>query len=278
VEKLYISGNEALAKGVYDASVRIVTGYPGSPSTRFLDYLAEISREEVYIEWSANEKAAFEIALGGSMSGVRSAVCFKCVGLNVAMDPLMVANLAGVVGGMLIILGDDPGARSSQNEQDGRILARAAEVPVLEYSSPQEAYDMTKFAFQLSEDFCLPVIIRETLASSRELGWVQTRWNRIERTNMPFSKTASWKNLPIKQLEKHRELQEKMPKISKEYESTPFNQSTINGTMGIIGVGYAAKKVSKLLSENGSDYVSFFKLGTIYPPPDRLLVDFLKKK
>ena len=277
MESLNISGNDALAKGVYDASVSIATGYPGSPSTRFLEYLAEISGEEVYIEWSANEKIAFEIALGGSMSGLRTAVCFKSVGLNVAMDPLMVANLAGVVGGMLIILGDDPGARRSQNEQDGRILAMAAEVPVLEFCSPQEAYDMTKFAFELSEDFRLPVVIRETQASSKEQGLVQTRWDRIERPNIPFSKTTIWKNLPIKQLEKHRELQEKIPKISSMFNEAPFNRATVNGSMGIIGVGYASKKVSRLLSEKGLDSMSFFKLGTIYPPPDRSILDFLKK-
>jgi indolepyruvate ferredoxin oxidoreductase alpha subunit len=277
VERLRISGNEALAKGVYDAGISIATGYPGSPSTRFLEYLTEISGREVYIEWSANEKVAFEIALGGSMAGVRTAVSFKCVGLNVAMDPLMVTNMAGVVGGMLIILGDDPGARGSQNEQDGRILARAAEVPVLEFGSPQEAYDMTKFAFELSEDFQIPVMIRETQVSSQEQGLVQTQGKRDVKPNIPFAETTSWKNLPIKQIDKHRELLEKQPKISSLFDKSSFNHATIKGTTGIIGVGYAAKKVSRLLSEESEDSMSFLKLGTIYPPPDRLLLDFLKK-
>ena len=277
LESQNYSGNEALAKGVYDAGVRIATGYPGSPSTRFIEHLTEISGEEVYVEWSANEKVAFEIALGGSMSGVRTAVCFKCVGLNVAMDPLMVANLAGVVGGMLIVLGDDPGARGSQNEQDGRILARAAEIPVLEFSSPQEAYDMAGFAFELSEEFRLPVMIRETKAGSEERGRIETHGKRMERPNIPFSKTTNWKNLPTRQLDKHRELHAKIPKISGVFDEAPFNQATVDGSTGIIGVGYASRKVSRLLSEGKVDSLSFLKLGTVYPPPDRLILKFLGK-
>ncbi len=137
MEDLTLSGNEALAQGAYDAGVGLATGYPGAPATRFLSFLTQISSpDEVYTEWSANETIALETALGFSIQGGRAAVCFKCVGLNVAMDPLMVANLGGVVGGLVIVLGDDPGAYVSQNEQDGRMLARAANIPVLEPSDP----------------------------------------------------------------------------------------------------------------------------------------------
>ena len=271
------SGNEALARGAYDAGVRIATGYPGSPSTRFIEHLAEISEEEAYVEWSANEKVAFEVALGGSMAGARTAVCFKCVGLNVAMDPLMVANLAGVVGGMVIVLGDDPGARGSQNEQDGRMLARAAEIPVLEFSSPQEAYDMTGYALDLSEEFRLPVMIRETQASSEERGRVETRRRRREKANIPFSETTTWKNLPTRQLDKHRELHAKMPKISGRFDGAPFNRASVRGSTGIVAVGYASSKASRLLSEGESNAISFLKLGTVYPPPDRLIMGFLEQ-
>jgi indolepyruvate ferredoxin oxidoreductase alpha subunit len=269
------SGNEALAKGVYDAGVSIATGYPGYPVTRFLEYLTEISGEEVYLEWSANEKVAFEIALGGSMAGVRTAVCFKCVGLNVAMDPLMVANLAGVVGGMLIILGDDPGAQGSQNEQDGRILARAAEIPIMEYGSPQEAYDMADYGFSLSERFKLPVMIRETGASSLERGKVKPHVKRVDRKNIPFYETTTWKNLPTRQLEKHWELQKKIPEISSEFDKAPYNKMTIKGSMGVIGVGYAARKSSMHIFPKVDGSLSFLKLGTIYPPPDKLILRFL---
>jgi indolepyruvate ferredoxin oxidoreductase alpha subunit len=270
-----LSGNEALAKGIYDAGVSIATGYPGYPITRFLEYMTEISGEEVYLEWSANEKVAFEIALGGSMTGVRTAVCFKCVGLNVAMDPLMVANLAGVVGGMLIILGDDPGAHGSQNEQDGRILARAAEIPVMEYGSPQEAYNMADYGFSLSERFRLPVMIRETGASSRERGKVKPHVVRVERKNIPFSETTTWKNLPTRQLEKHWELQKKIPDVSSEFDKAPYNKMTIKGSMGVIGVGYAARKISRHIYDRIDGALSFLKLGTIYPPPDKLILRFL---
>ncbi len=272
----YLTGNEALAYGTYEAGVRVATGYPGSPVTRFLEYLVDVSaREEMYVEWSANEKVAFEVALGASMGGSRSTVCFKCVGLNVAMDPLMVANLAGVVGGFTIVLGDDPGAWFSQNEQDGRTLARAAEVPILEFSSPQEAYDMSRYAYDLSERFEIPVLIRETRASSIERGKVKAEGKRVEKPPIPFSEATTWKNLPIRQLDKHIELQAKLPKITEEFNASPFNKMLVEGPKGVIGSGYTAATVSRLLSEVQEESLSFFKLGTVYPPPEKPLQKFL---
>jgi len=271
-----LTGDEALAQGAWEAGVCLATGYPGSPSTRFLEHLVEISEEkDLYAEWSANEKVAFEMALGASMGGKRATVCFKSVGLNVAMDPLMVANLGGVAGALVVILGDDPGAWGSQNEQDGRLLIRAAEVPLLEYGSPQEAYDMAKYAFILSEKFRLPVFIRETRASSCETGMVQTEGERTKISKGSFSELKSWKILPLRPTEKHAELHGKRPQIVAEFSKSPFNRMIPRGPKGILAVGYVAAKVLRLVKEKGGEELSLFKLGTVYPPPDEELIRFL---
>jgi len=271
-----LTGNEALAQGAWEAGVHLATGYPGSPATRFLEHLAEISDEkDVYAEWAANEKVAFEIALGASLGGKRAVVCFKSVGLNVALDPLMVANLGGVSGGLVVILGDDPGAWGSQNEQDGRFLLRAAEVPVLEFSSSQEAYAMAKYAFSLSEKFTLPVAIRETRASSGERGTVQTAGERQAASRESLAGGKSWKIFPVRPVEKHRELQAKIAQINTEFNGSPFNQAIRRGPRGVLGCGHAGAKVLRLIKEKGGEELSFFKLGTVYPPPEDALLEFL---
>ncbi len=271
-----LTGDEALAQGAWEAGVYLAAGYPGSPSTRFLEHLVEISQEkDVYAEWSANEKVAFEVALGASMGGRRAVVSFKSVGLNLAMDPLMVANLGGVGGGMVVILGDDPGAWGSQNEQDGRLLIRAAEVPLLEFTSPQEAYDMVPYAFTLSEKFNLPVFIRETRASSCEKGIVQAEGERKEVSLGSFADWKSWKFFPVRPVEKHGELHAKKPQIIAEFNRSPFNQMVQRGPKGILAAGYVAAKVFRFLKESPQENLSVFKLTTIFPPPEEALIKFL---
>jgi len=275
-EDLTLSGNEALAQGAYEAGIGLATGYPGSPATRFLDFLTQISSaDEVYTEWSANEKVALETALGFSMRGGRAAVCFKCVGLNVAMDPLMVANLGGVVGGLVIVLGDDPGAWWSQNEQDGRVLARAANIPVLEPSDPQESYEMMKYAFALSEKYRVPVVVREIRAASLDRGKVSVSGGRHRQPFVRFAGAEDWHIMPLRQLDKHRELAAKVPAISEEFSQSPFNDRVPRGRQGIIAVGYVARKLLPVLLEERGRALSFFKLGTIYPFPEKALVEFL---
>ena len=273
-----LTGDEALAQGVWEAGVRVAAGYPGSPSTRFLEHLAEISDPaELYAEWSANEKVAFEVALGASLAGRRASVSFKSVGLNVAMDPLMVANIGGVGGGLVVILGDDPGAWGSQNEQDGRLLVRAAGVPLLEFSSPQEAYDMAKYAFSLSERLGVPVFIRETRSSSCERAAVFVEGERVNASRGSFGELKSWKILPVRPAEKHGELYAKTARIVAEFDHSPFNSMILNSSLGVIGSGYAAAKVSRILKEKGGEQVSLFKLGTVYPPPAGKLLEFLSR-
>ncbi len=274
-----LTSDEALAHGAWESGVRLAAGYPGSPSTRFLEHLVEISdSQNVFAEWSANEKVAFEIALGASMAGKRAVVSFKSVGLNVAMDPLMVANLGGVVGGLVVVLGDDPGGYGSQNEQDGRILLQGAGVPLLEFSSPQEAYDMGKYAFSLSEKFELPVFIRETRSSSLEKGTVHVEGERIPSTSLRnFTSLAPWKRFPLRPPEKHGNLFAKSPEITALFNRSPFNQMVVNSPRGIIASGYMAAKAWRLFNGKERNGISFLKLGTVLPLPEEKLLEFLSR-
>ena len=156
-EKKIMLGNEAYARGAWEAGVKVSAAYPGTPSTEISENLAKYS--EVYAEWSPNEKVAAEVAIGASISGVRALASMKHVGLNVAADPLYTAAYTGVGGGLVLIVADDPGMYSSQNEQDTRMIGRAANVPVLEPSDSQEAKDFVKLAYDISEKYDTPVIV-----------------------------------------------------------------------------------------------------------------------
>ncbi|MBR2875299.1 MAG: indolepyruvate ferredoxin oxidoreductase subunit alpha, partial [Clostridia bacterium] len=168
-EKIIMLGNEAIARGAYEAGVKLSSAYPGTPSTEISEYLAKY--EEVYTEWAPNEKVAAEVAIGGSIAGARTLACMKHVGLNVASDPVYTFSYTGVNGGCVIVVADDPGLASSQNEQDTRMIGRAAHIPVLEPSDSQEAIDFMKFAYEMSEKYDTPVILRTTtkLAHSRSV-------------------------------------------------------------------------------------------------------------
>ncbi len=160
MKKEILSGNEAIARGFAEAGGKFAASYPGTPSTEVLEELCRVPG--IHAEWSINEKVAFEAAIGGSISGLRSMASMKHVGVNVAADPLMTASYTGVNAGLVLMAADDPGMFSSQNEQDTRHFARLAKVPCLEPSDSQEAKDFTKLAFEISEDFDTPVILRTT--------------------------------------------------------------------------------------------------------------------
>jgi sulfopyruvate decarboxylase TPP-binding subunit len=161
--KEILLGNTAIALGAVTAGVRVAAGYPGTPSTEVLEGVAKYNTDgKISVEWSTNEKAALEVAAGASWSGVRAIVTMKQVGLNVASDPLMSLGVIGTKGGMVIVVADDPGPISSQTEQDTRHFGKFANIPVLDPSSPEEAYEMTKYAFELSEKLHLPIILRPT--------------------------------------------------------------------------------------------------------------------
>ena len=162
-ERILLLGNEAVARGAVEAGVQVATSYPGTPSSEILEAIASVSRKlGIYAEWSTNEKVAFEVAIGAAISGVRSISSMKHVGVNWAADPLFSINQTGVVGGLLLVTADDPGAYASQNEQDNRNYALAAELPMLEPADLQETKEMTVKAFDISEELELPVMLRLT--------------------------------------------------------------------------------------------------------------------
>ena len=162
MHKEFLMGNEAIGRACIAAGVNVVAGYPGTPSTEVLETIAKENDGSIYVEWSVNEKAAMEVAAGAAYSGARTLVTMKQVGLNVASDPLMSLEYVGVKGGMVLVVADDPGMYSSQNEQDTRMIGRASMVPVVEPSDSQEAKDFMKYAFELSEKYDTPVILRTT--------------------------------------------------------------------------------------------------------------------
>ena len=171
-KKVIMLGNEAIARGAYEAGVKVSAAYPGPPSTEISENIIKY-KDDIYSEWSPNEKVAAEVAIGASMSGVRAMACMKHVGLNVASDPLYTVSYMGVNGGLVLVVADDPGLYSSQNEQDTRMVARAAQVPVLEPSDSMEAKEYMKAAFQISEVFDRPVILRTTTRLAHSQGLVE---------------------------------------------------------------------------------------------------------
>ena len=168
---LWMSGNEAIALGVFEAGVKVASGYPGTPSTEIMENLSKY--EGVYTEWAPNEKVGLEVAIGASFAGARSLATMKHVGVNVAADPLFTASYTGVCGGLVLVSADDPEMHSSQNEQDNRNYAFAAKLPMLEPSDPSEAKEMVKLAFDLSEDLDTPVMLRITTRVSHVKGVVE---------------------------------------------------------------------------------------------------------
>ena len=171
-EKRLLTGNEAIARGAYEAGVKVATAYPGTPSTEILENISKYP--EIYSQWSVNEKVALEVASGSSIAGARTLVAMKHVGLNVAADPFMTMSYTGVTGGLVLISADDPQLHSSQNEQDNRYYARFARVPMLEPSDSQEAKDFVAEALDISEEYDTPVILRTTTRISHSRSLVET--------------------------------------------------------------------------------------------------------
>ena len=184
-------GNEAIARGAYEAGVKVSAAYPGTPSTEISENIVKYN--EIYAEWSPNEKVAMEVAIGASISGVRAMASMKHVGVNVASDPLYTIAYGGVNGGLVLVAADDPGLYSSQNEQDTRCVARAAQVPVLEPSDSMEAKEYMKAAFQISEVFDRPVILRTTTRLAHSQGLVEL-CEREEIADVPYEKNIAKKN------------------------------------------------------------------------------------
>jgi len=274
--KMLLMGNEAIARGAVEAGISLATAYPGTPSSEILATLAKFAKQFNYsVEWSVNEKVALEVAAGASFAGARTIVAMKQVGLNVAADPLMTLAYLGIKGGMVIVVADDPGPHSSQNEQDTRSFAKFAKLPVFDPSTPQEAKEMTYAAFALSEELQLPVIVRPTTRVSHTCAEVTLGQINAPKEAAGFVKDPNWVAFPKHAYNKHIWLLEQQTKMRETFNNSSFNYSELKGDLGIIasGVSYAYVQEALALFPNE---ISVLKIGTPYPLPEEPVVQFLK--
>ena len=271
-EKVIMLGNEAIARGAYEAGVKVSSAYPGTPSTEISEYLVQY-RDDVYEEWAPNEKVATEVAVGASLAGVRSMACMKHVGLNVAADPLYSVSYMGVNGGLVIVVADDPGLYSSQNEQDTRMVARAAQIPVIEPSDSAEAKDFFKAAFELSEKFDRPFIFRTTTRLAHSQGLVELE-ERVEPEDRPYVKNIQ-KNvmMPGNAKIRHIEIEKRNLELAEEANTLPLNRVEMHDTkIGVITSGIPYQYVREALPD-----ASVLKLGMVNPLPRNLIEEFAEK-
>ena len=256
--------------GAYHAGIMVASAYPGTPSTEIMESLAHFN--DIYAEWSTNEKVAMEIGLGASYAGVRSLVSMKQVGLNVASDPFMAASTTGINGGMVVISADDPGAHSTQGEQDTRHYAKLAKVPVLEPSDSQEAYDLMRYAFDISEEFDTPVLLRTTTRVSHSKSLVNVNQSRVAPEKQPEFKRDIQKYVMLPAYARIRRplIEERLVKLSAYAENFPYNQIVWGEhRLGVVTNGVAYQYAREIFSD-----ASFLKLGMTYPLPQKLLHEF----
>ena len=270
-EKKILLGNEAIARGAYEAGVRVSAAYPGTPSTEISEAMAKY--DEVYAEWSPNEKVAAEVAIGASIAGARSMCSMKHVGVNVAADPLFTAAYAGVGGGLVVVAADDPGMYSSQNEQDSRMVARAAMIPVLEPSDSAEAKEFTKLAFALSEKYDTPVMVRSTTRLSHSQGIVELE-EREEREVLPYERnTGKYVMMPVNAIKRHVVVEERMKRLAQDACTMPLNRAEYRDlSVGFITSGIPYQYVREAMPE-----ASVLKLGLVHPLPRKLIEEFAAK-
>jgi indolepyruvate ferredoxin oxidoreductase alpha subunit len=259
------------------AGVRYVTGYPGSPSTATVEALTRLADPTARIEWAINEKSAFDSAFGASLAGARTLLCLKSVGLNVALDSLMVGNLAGGAGGFVILAGDDPGGWGSQNEQDSRLLAAAAEVPLLEPTSAAEASGIMPRAYDLSEEFNVPVVVRITRALSDDTTGDQgPRFPSPSHQAVEFRRQGDRYNvLPIHVVDFHQRLQSKLVEIQDQFEQGAWTAVEGTGSHGVIAAGYASEKLGRVLSRSHRPPLRVLRLTGLHPLPEQRITRFL---
>ncbi len=273
MERRYLLGNEAIAHACLESGVDFVSGYPGTPSSEVIDTLRAQPERSYYLEWSVNEKVALENALAAAWCGVRALCTMKHVGLNVAADPLMTSAYTGVTGGLVIMSADDPFAHSSQNEQDSRCYAHFARLPCLDPASVQEAHDMIRPAFELSEEFGLPVIFRPTTRICHSKGDVELGPVVAGSRTGEFHKDPrQYVVIPAHTRVLHKKLNEKQPALRKRLVEKGFNHFQVRGKTAVIASGIGASYVQELLPEG----VSFMKIGA-YPIDEEWLGEFVRK-
>ncbi|MFC1902727.1 indolepyruvate ferredoxin oxidoreductase subunit alpha [Chloroflexota bacterium] len=265
-----LSGNEALALGAYHAGLQVAAAYPGTPSTEILEYLACF--DDIYAQWSTNEKVAMEVGMGASYAGARSMVSMKHVGLNVAGDPFMAASTTGVNAGIVVVSADDPGIHSSQNEQDNRHFARLAKVPMLEPSDSQEAYELMAYAFDISERFDTPVLVRSTTRISHSKSVVNVNRSRVVPPGQPHFQrdVEKYVMLPVYARLRHPLVEERMVKLAAYVETFPLNLIMPGERrLGIVTSGVAYQYAREVFPN-----ASFLKLCMTYPLPQNLIRRF----
>lgn len=265
-------GNAAIARGAYEAGVKVSAAYPGTPSTEISENMIHY-KDTVYAEWSPNEKVAMEVAIGASLSGVRALASMKHVGVNVAADPLYTISYSGVNAGLVLVAADDPGIYSSQNEQDTRMVARAAMVPVLEPSDSEEARVYTKRAFELSENYDTPIILRITTRLAHSQGFVSLE-ERVEPADKEYMRDAA-KNvmMPGNAIKRHLAVEARLKRMAEDANELDLNQVEYHDTkIGVITSGIPYQYVKEALPK-----ASVLKLGLVHPLPRKLIETFASK-
>jgi TPP-dependent indolepyruvate ferredoxin oxidoreductase alpha subunit len=271
---LLLNGDEAVARGAIEAGVKVAASYPGTPSTEILEAIAKVAKKfDIHAEWSINEIVALEVAAGSSMTGLRSIVSMKHVGLNVAADAAMTLAYTGIVGGLVIAVCDDPAMHSSQNEQDTRYFSLHSDLPLFDAANPQEAKDMTVEAFELSEKLQLPIIVRLTTRVAHgkakvKIGKIKNLSRRAEFDKDP----KRWVMVPSNSIKRHRALKEKLKKAEEIVNKSKFNLIEDNNQeIGIVGSGIGYYYTRSVLDKSK---FSWLKLGLLYPFPLRLFKKF----
>jgi indolepyruvate ferredoxin oxidoreductase, alpha subunit len=267
-------GDEAVGLAAIDAGISGMFGYPGTPSTEIFEFVQQRTKNngKVIAQWSANEKVAYEEAMGMSFAGKRALISMKHVGLNVAMDPFMSSALTGARGGMVLAVADDPGMHSSQNEQDSRVLGDFASIPMFEPCNQQEAYDMVREAFEYSERIAMPMIVRLVTRLAHSRARVQPAPAAIaDPIKIPFD-WRHWTLLPVNARVRYRRVIDLVPKMREYSEHSPFNQLELRGPKGIITTGIAYNYVREVIGFD-SEY-SLLKI-TTYPAPFRQIRDLV---
>lgn len=271
MEKKIMLGNEAFARGAYEAGVKVVSSYPGTPSTEVTETLSR--HDEIHVEWAPNEKVGVEVAMGASIGGVRSLSCMKHVGLNVAADPFFTAAYTGVTGGAVVLVADDNGCHSSQNEQDSRYYGRSAGVPMLEPANAQECKEYIKLAYDISEKYDTVVLLRTNTRISHSRGIVELG-ERVERDRIPYEKNVQkYVAMPAMAKKLHIAQEKRMDKIGQDSNTMPVNTVEMGDTsVGIITSGICYQYVKEAMPK-----ASVLKMGLINPIPKKLIEDFAAK-
>ena len=264
-------GNEAIARGAYEAGVKVSAAYPGTPSTEISEHIALY--DEIYAEWAPNEKVATEVAIGASISGVRAMASMKHVGVNVASDPLYTVSYSGVNGGLVLVAADDPGLYSSQNEQDTRCVARAAMVPVLEPSDSQEAKDFVKFAYELSEKYDTPVIVRTTTRLAHSQGAVTLQERCVPQDKVYERNPAKFVMMPANAIGRHVYVEQRLKEMAEDGCAFAINQAEYRDT----SIGFSTSGIPYQYVKEACPDASVLKLGMVHPLPKKLIEEFASK-